>query len=107
MNHEIRHALRRIGRGTASYLDEKQITDYIRKLEQSEAEIADAYQTATERASDLANEVSRLRKQLTGPAGQTFVVFLPSPPPEHGMFPAMLRGEALEAALRAAKESER
>lgn len=76
MNHEIRHALRRIGRGTASYLDEKQITDYIRELEQSEAEIADAYQTATERASDLANEVSRLRKQLTGP-GVAHMIFLP------------------------------
>lgn len=76
MNYEITHALRRVGRGTASYTDEKLLTDYIRELEQSEAEIREAWETATQRANDLSTEVSRLRKQLAGP-GDAHMIFLP------------------------------
>lgn len=77
MNGKIKHSLYRVGHGTANEVDERLLTNYIQELERSEGEITDAYQTATARASSLANEVCLLRKQLAGPDGASFMVFLP------------------------------
>jgi len=105
MNHEIKHALRRIGRGTATYLDETLITDYIKELEQSEGRIAEAWETATQRANDLSTELARLRKQLAGPAGVSFVVFVPGDDVHIGRNGDGLRMTRVAAALREASDA--